>query len=76
MSVPNTCTRHHQEAIKLHNIDVPIFKGDLMEWQIFWEQYDISIHSRTQLSDPVKLAYLRQVLRMDLLDIPLRVCYM
>ena len=34
-----------------------------MEWQLFWEQFDDSIHSKPQLSDPIKLAYLQQTLK-------------
>ena len=34
-----------------------------MNWRSFWEQYEVSIHSREQLSDPEMLAYLRQALK-------------
>ena len=34
-----------------------------MNWRNFWEQYEVSIHSRTHLSDPEKLTYLRQSLK-------------
>ena len=32
-------------GIKLPKIDVPTFKGDIMEWQGFWEQFNVSVHS-------------------------------
>ena len=51
------------EGIKLPKIDVPTFNGDIMNWRNFWEQYEVSIHSRTHLSDPEKLTYLRQSLK-------------
>ena len=28
-----------------------------MNWRGFWEQYEVSVHLREQLSDPEKLAY-------------------
>ena len=49
--------------VKLPKIDVPTFKGNIMEWQSFWEQFDVSVHSRSQLTDPERLAYLRQALK-------------
>ena len=34
-----------------------------MNWRTFWEQYDVSIHSRTQLPDVEKLACMRHSLK-------------
>ena len=34
-----------------------------MNWNSFWEQYEVSIRSREHLSNPEKLAYLRQSLK-------------
>ena len=34
-----------------------------MKWRSFWEQYEVSIHSREQLTDSEELAYLRQLLK-------------
>ena len=53
----------HREGIKLLKIDMPTFDGDIMNWRRFWEQYEVSIHSRTHLTDTEKLAYLRQSLK-------------
>ena len=39
-----------------------------MDWCRFWEQYEIAIHSRSQLTDTEKLAYLQQ----SLMDGPAR----
>ena len=49
-----------RDGIELPRIDIPTFKGDIMEWRSFWEQFEVSVHSKPQLSDPEKLAYLRQ----------------
>ena len=52
----------HREGIKLLKIDVPTFDGDIMNWWRFWEEYEVSIHLRSQLTDAEKLAYLQQLL--------------
>ena len=39
------------------------FDGDVLNWRTFWEQFGVSIHSRTQLSDAHKLAYLKDALK-------------
>ena len=36
----------YKEGIKLPKIDVPRFDKDIMNWNSFWEQYEVSIHSR------------------------------
>ena len=55
----------YPEVIKLPKIDVATFKRDITKWQTFWEQsnnYNL-VHSKLQLSDPVKLSYLQQALK-------------
>ena len=42
---------------------VPKFDGELVNWRTFWEQFCISIHDKTSLSDSEKLAYLRHSLK-------------
>ena len=53
----------HSDGIKLSKIDLPTFTGDLLNWRTFWEQYEVSIHSRIHLTDAEKLAYLRHSLK-------------
>ena len=50
-------------SIKLPKIDIPTFNGDMITWRTFWEQFDVSVHSRSDISKPEKLVYLRQSLR-------------
>ena len=38
-------------------------KFDVLNWRTFWEQFGVSIHSRPQLSDAEKLAYLKNALK-------------
>ena len=45
-------------GVKLPKIDVPMFDGDILHWQTFWEQFSVAIHDRTDISDTEKLVYL------------------
>lgn len=36
---------------------------DILQWKSFWEQFSISVHGRTKLSDSEKLVYLQQALK-------------
>ena len=49
-------------GVKLPKIDVPTFDGNILNWQMFWEQFSISIHERSSLSDTEKLVYFRHSL--------------
>lgn len=46
-------------GIKLPKLDVPTFDGNLLSWKTFWEQFTVSVHIRSKLTDAEKLAYLR-----------------
>ena len=50
-------------GVKLPKIDVPRFDRNILKWQSFWEQYEVSIHTRRHLSNAEKLAYLRSSLK-------------
>ena len=47
----------------LLRIDVPTFDSNIMNWVVFWEQFDAAIHSKCQLSNADKLMYLRHALK-------------
>ena len=57
-TVPASKTR----GVKLPKIDIPIFNGELLNWQSFWEQFCIAIHDRNDISLTDKLVYLRHSL--------------
>ena len=40
-------TTMESHAVKLPMIDVPTFNGELLHWQTFWEQFNISVDSRS-----------------------------
>ena len=51
------------KGVKLPKLDVPTFDGDILHWRTFWEQFCVSIHDRSNLSDAEKLVYLQQSLK-------------
>ncbi len=58
-TTPETPTR----GVNLPKIEIATFNGDLLSWKTFWEQFDVSIHSRRDVSNAEKLAYLRHSLK-------------
>ena len=50
-------------GVQLPRIEVPTFDGNILNWRIFWEQFESTVHSKTQLSDSDKLTYLRDALK-------------
>ncbi|XP_064406045.1 uncharacterized protein LOC135351067 [Halichondria panicea] len=46
-TTPETPTR----GVNLPKIEIATFNGDLLSWQTFWEQFDVSIHSRRDVSN-------------------------
>lgn len=49
----------NRQGVKLPQIDVPVFNGNILHWKTFWEQFLVAVHSRSNLSDSEKLVYLR-----------------
>ena len=49
--------------VKLPKLEIPSFNGDLLNWRSFWEQFSISVHEKTNLSNTEKLVYLHQALK-------------
>ena len=58
-----TTSSSDEKSLKLPKLDVPTFDGKVIHWRSFWEQFDISIHSRSKLSDTEKLVYLKNALK-------------
>ena len=50
-------------GINLHRIEVPTFTGNILKWKLFWEQFEATIYSKSQLSDTEKLMYLRNAFK-------------
>ena len=58
-SAPSSDTK----GVKLPKLDVPTFNGDILCWKTFWEQFCVSVHDRSSLSDSEKLVYLQHALK-------------
>ena len=41
-------------------MNIPTFDGNILNCNTFWQQFDVAIHSKAQLHDTEKLAYLRE----------------
>ena len=51
------------KGVKLPKLEVPTFDSNIIHWKSFWEQFCISVHDQTNLSDPEKLLYLQHSLK-------------
>ena len=51
------------KGLKLPKLEVPTFDGDVLHWRQFWEQFSISVHDRSHLTDVEKFVYLQQAVK-------------
>ena len=51
------------KGVRLPKLDVPTFNGDILNWRSFWEQFRVSVHDRSNLSNSEKLVYLHHALK-------------
>ena len=56
-------THSDSKGVKLPKLDVPTFDGNILNWKCFWEQFSISVHDRSSLSNSEKLVYLQHALK-------------
>ena len=59
----NTTGMPTTSGVNLPRIEVPTFDGNILNWRLFWEQFDSAIHSKHTLTDSDKLTYLRDALK-------------
>ena len=50
-------------GVKLPKLDVPTFDGSIIHWKQFWDQFTVSVHDRTNLSNAEKIVYLQHALK-------------
>lgn len=50
-------------GVKLPKLEVPTFDGNILNWQAFWQQFDVVVHRRSDLANSEKLAYLCHALK-------------
>ena len=46
---------------KLPKLELPMFNGNPIEWQGFWDQFNVSIHLKDSISDIDRFNYLKDV---------------
>ena len=49
-------------AVKLPKIELTKFYGNILNWQVFWDQFNCSIHLNNNISDIDKFSYLLSLL--------------
>ena len=52
-----------REGKHLLKISVPTFDKNILQWQSFWEQFELNVLNKAKLLDAVKLAYLKDALK-------------
>ena len=55
-------TSHQNHSIKLPQIDITKFSGDITEWQTFFDSFEVAVHSNSKLSNIEKMNYLLRYL--------------
>lgn len=63
-----------QSGVKLPKIEVPTFDRNVLHWKKFWEQFCVSVHGKSSLSDSEKLVYLQQALKYGSAKDTIEVC--
>ena len=53
-------------GVKLPKLDVTAFDSNLLHWKQFWEQFCVSVHDRSDLTNAEKLVYLQHALKNGL----------
>ena len=58
-----TPTTSETASTKLPRLEMPSFHGDILQWKGFWEQFCISVHDRSTISQEEKLMYLQNAIK-------------
>ena len=56
---PKVSDAHLEPIVELPKFSVLTFDGDVLNWAMFWEQFETAIHNNKKLHEAQKLAYLR-----------------
>ena len=60
---PSLTSPSENTGIRLPKVIVPTFDSNIMNCNMFWQHFKISVDSKAQLMDMEKLAYLREALK-------------
>ena len=45
---------------RIAKLDIPTFDGEILNWQKYWNQFEVAVHSQKSISSTEKLRYLEQ----------------
>ena len=48
---------------RIPKLDIPTFDGEILNWQKFWDQFEVAVHNQKSISNAEKLLYLEQAVR-------------
>ena len=48
--------------VKPPKLEISKFNGNILNWQSFWDQFNLAIHTKTNISDIDKFSYLKSFL--------------
>ena len=51
VTASTTARPSDHKGVKLPKLEVPTFYGNILNWRRFWEQFSVSVHGRSNLSD-------------------------
>ena len=60
---PAVAAAKPQGTTRLPNLSIPMFSGDILDWQSFWDCFETAVHNISALSGVQKLNYLRAQLQ-------------
>lgn len=59
---PNGNSSNRETVVKLPRLDLPTFDGEILQWKIFLDMFNASIHNNQNLSKIQKFTYLKAAL--------------
>ena len=66
----NTETKNElKTTAKLPKLEMPKFSGDILQWDTFWQLFEVNIHLQPGLPDSTKFSYLRCLLQDGAADV-------
>ena len=68
VSLPSPSLSSHSSVSRLPKIELPVFKGDPLQWQGFWDQFNTSIHNNERINDIDRFNFLKRYLGGEALD--------
>ena len=62
LTLPTPSVSSISNVSKLPKIELPVFKGDPLKWQGYWDQFQTSIHNNERITDIDRFNFLKRYL--------------